>query len=163
MIILFSCCSVIDCCVCLMQWPYEEFISIVPTVKAPTGNEFTITMKKNSKKTDTMRFSTDHRADLLTEALKFRHLFAEKLQSSSKVRLSNCLVTEGWLGSRVVSMLDSGTEGPGFKSQPPCCRVTVLGKLFTSCLCSPSSKIGSSLLKGCGVTTGLTESNGSLP
>ena len=23
----------------------------------------------------------------------------------------------GWLGSRVVSMLDSGTEGPGFKSQ----------------------------------------------
>lgn len=66
------------------QWPYEEFISIVPTVKAPTGNEFTITMKKNSKKTDTMRFSTDHRADLLTEALRFRHLFAEKLQSSSK-------------------------------------------------------------------------------
>jgi len=131
MIILFSCCSVIDCCVCSMQWPYEEFISIVPTVKAPTGNEFTITMKKNSKKTDTMRFSTDHRADLLTEALKFRHLFAEKLQSSSKVWLSNCLVTEGWLGSRVVSVLDSGAEGPGFKSQPPCCRVTVLGKLFT--------------------------------
>ena len=24
----------------------------------------------------------------------------------------------GWLGSRVVSVLDSGTEGPGFKSQP---------------------------------------------
>ena len=57
----------------------------MPTVKALTGNEFTITMKKNSKKTDTMRFSTDHRADLLTEALRFRHLFAEKLQSSSKV------------------------------------------------------------------------------
>jgi len=33
----------------------------------------------------------------------------------------------GWLGSRVVSVLDSGAEGPGFKS-----RVTVLGKLFTS-------------------------------
>jgi len=37
----------------------------------------------------------------------------------------------GWLGSRVVSVLDSGTEGPGFKSQPRCCQVTVLGKLFT--------------------------------
>jgi len=31
----------------------------------------------------------------------------------------------------VVSMLDSGAEGPGFKSQLRRCRVTVLGKLFT--------------------------------
>ena len=37
----------------------------------------------------------------------------------------------GWLGSRVVSMMDSGAEGPGFKSQPLRCRVAVLGKLFT--------------------------------
>jgi len=27
--------------------------------------------------------------------------------------------------------MDSGAEGPGFKSQPRRCRVTVLGKLFT--------------------------------
>jgi len=33
--------------------------------------------------------------------------------------------------SRVVSVLDSGAEGPGFKSQPRRCWVTVLGKLFT--------------------------------
>jgi len=32
-----------------------------------------------------------------------------------------------WLGSRVVSVLDSGVEGPGFKSQSRRCRVTVLG------------------------------------
>ena len=38
----------------------------------------------------------------------------------------------GWFGSRVVSVLDSGAEGPGFESQPRRCRVTVLGKLFTS-------------------------------
>ena len=37
----------------------------------------------------------------------------------------------GWLGSRVVSVLDSGAEGPGFKSLPRSCRVTVLGELFT--------------------------------
>ena len=37
----------------------------------------------------------------------------------------------GWLGSRVVSVLDSGAEGSGFKSQSRRCRVTVLGKLFT--------------------------------
>ena len=36
-----------------------------------------------------------------------------------------------WLGSRVVSVLDSGAEGPGIKSQSRRCRVTVLGKLFT--------------------------------
>ena len=33
-----------------------------------------------------------------------------------------------WLGSREVSVLDSGAEGPGFKLQPWRCRVTVLGK-----------------------------------
>ena len=37
----------------------------------------------------------------------------------------------GWLGSRVVSVLDSGEVGPEFNSQPRRCRVTVLGKLFT--------------------------------
>ena len=37
----------------------------------------------------------------------------------------------GWLGSRVVTVLDSGAEGPGFKSQSRRCRVKVLGKLFT--------------------------------
>jgi len=30
-----------------------------------------------------------------------------------------------WLGSRVVRALHSGAEGPGFKSQPRRCRVTV--------------------------------------
>jgi len=35
------------------------------------------------------------------------------------------------LGNRVVSVLDSGAEEPGFKSQSRRCRVTVLGKLFT--------------------------------
>ena len=43
-------------------------------------------------------------------------------------------------GSRVVSVLDSGTEGPGFKSQSRRCRVTVCSHPL--CLFSPSSKIG---------------------
>jgi len=41
------------------------------------------------------------------------------------------IITSGWLGSRVVSMLDSSAEGPRFKSQSRRCRVTALGKLFT--------------------------------
>ena len=59
----------------------------------------------------------------------------------------------GWLGSRVASVLDSGAEGPGFKSQSRRCRVTVLGKLFT---------LVAALLRVAKVTMGLTESNGSL-
>ena len=39
--------------------------------------------------------------------------------------------TPVWLSSRVVSVLDSGAEGPEFKSQSRRCRVTVLDKLFT--------------------------------
>ena len=38
----------------------------------------------------------------------------------------------GWLVSRVVRVLDSRAEGPGFEPQPQCCRVTVLGKQFVS-------------------------------
>ena len=59
---------------------------------------------------------------------------------------------KGWLGSRVVSVLDSGAEGPGFKSQSRRCRVTVLGKLFTPIvpLFTKEQKIDSSPLKGCG-------------
>ena len=64
----------------------------------------------------------------------------------------------GWLGSRVVSVLDSGAEGPRFKSQPRRCRVTVFGKLFTPIMplftdiarLLNYSTIGSSTFKGCG-------------
>jgi len=71
----------------------------------------------------------------------------------------------GWLGSRVVSVLDSGAEGPGFKSQPRRCRATVLGKLFTPICASvhQAAKVVVALLRVAGVTAGLAESNGSLP
>ena len=55
----------------------------------------------------------------------------------------------GWLGSRVFSVLDSGTVGHGFKSQPRRCRVTVLGKLFTPIVpLFTKHEIGSSPLNG---------------
>jgi len=71
---------------------------------------------------------------------------------------------DGWLGSGVVSVLDSGVEGPGFKSQPRCCRVTVLGKLFTPIvpLFTKQRKLVAALLRVAGVTAGQVESNGSL-
>jgi len=45
--------------------------------------------------------------------------------------INTYILTYVWLGSRVVSVLDAGAEGPGFKLQSRRCRVTVLGKLFT--------------------------------
>ena len=62
-------------------------------------------------------------------------------------------------------MLDSGAEGPGFKSQPRRCRVTVLGKLLTphrACV-HQAVKSVAALLRVARVNVGLAESNGSLP
>jgi len=61
-------------------------------------------------------------------------------------------------------MLDSGAEGPGFKSQPRRCWVTVLGKLFTPIMpAHQAAKLVAALLRVARVTAGLAESNGSLP
>ena len=56
-----------------------------------------------------------------------------KVNPSSSVKQSYILLTYllGWIGSRVVSVLDSDAKGPVFKLQPLRCQVTVLGKLFT--------------------------------
>jgi len=63
------------------------------------------------------------------------HLNSQKHLSSSATSLPNHFwrryIVVGWLGSRVISVLDSGAEGPEFKSQPRRCPVTVLDKLFT--------------------------------
>ena len=62
-------------------------------------------------------------------------------------------------------MLDSGAEGPGFKSQSRRYRVTVLGKLFIPNCASvyQAAKLVAALLRVAGVTADLAESNGSLP
>ena len=71
-------------------------------------------------------------------------------------------LTDGFLGSRVVSVLDSGTVGPGFKLHPRRCWVTVLGKLLTP-IVHQAAKLVAALLKVARVTAGLAaESNGSL-
>jgi len=53
-------------------------------------------------------------------------------QTTVKIVIIRPSTLAGWLGSRVVSMRDSGTEGPGFKPQPWRSRVTVLGKQWNS-------------------------------
>jgi len=68
----------------------------------------------------------------------------------------NHLILVGYLGSRVVSVLDSGAEGPGFKSQLQRCRVTVLSKLFTPICASvhEAAELVAALLRVAGVTAG---------
>ena len=69
-----------------------------------------------------------------------------------------------WLGSRVVSVLYSSAEGPGF-SQPRRCRVTVLSKLFNHTLRASvrqGAKLVAVLLRVATVTAGLAENNGRL-
>ena len=72
----------------------------------------------------------------------------------------NFIINAGWLGSRVVSVLDSSAEWPGFKSQPRRCRVTVLGKLFTPIVplfTKQQIQLVAALLRVAGVTAGLAE------
>merc|ERR1712226_402028 len=59
------------------QWPYNDFFGISPSSKA--NNEYIIVIRKAkvSKKTESMTFSSDHRAELLTSALRMRSHFAE--------------------------------------------------------------------------------------
>ena len=66
----------------------------------------------------------------------------------------------------MISVLDLGAEGPGFKSQLRRCRVTVLVKLFTPMVGASvhqAAKLVAALLRVAGVTAILAESNGSLP
>ena len=68
-------------------------------------------------------------------------------------------VKGGGLGSRVVSVQDSGAEGPGFKPQPRRCRVTnSLRQTVHTRRASvhQAAKLAADL-------GGLPESNGSLP
>ena len=72
----------------------------------------------------------------------------------------------GWLGSRVVSVLDSGAEEPGFKSQPRRC---LSGNSFRQTVHTQrasvhqATKLVAALLRVARVTAGLVESDGRLP
>ncbi|KAG7262176.1 hypothetical protein CRUP_034712 [Coryphaenoides rupestris] len=60
-----------------LQWPYGDICGIGPVGKGQ-GTEFNLTFRKGSgKKSETLKFSTEHRMELLTEALRFRTDFSE--------------------------------------------------------------------------------------
>jgi len=51
-------------------------------------------------------------------AVFFKEVTAELYDVLVSCRVCTCYIVNGWLGSRVVSVLDSGAVRPGFKSQP---------------------------------------------
>jgi len=73
-------------------------------------------------------------------------------------------VLQGWLSSRVVSVLDSGAEGPRVQIAV----ATLLGNslrqtVHTHCASvHQAAKLVAALLRVAGVTVGLAESDGSL-
>ena len=74
--------------------------------------------------------------------------------------LTPMFTTVGWLGSRVVSVLDSGAERPGFKSQS---RRRLRQTVHTHrASVYQAAKLVAALLRVAGVAVGLAESNGSL-
>jgi len=96
-----------------------------------------------------------------------RHCTDLSPRHTSRVLVLNYLAypgnRAGLLGSRVVSVLNSGAEGPGFKSQSRRCQ-TRPNCSHPPCLCSPkAAKLVAAVLRVARVTAGLAESNGSLP
>lgn len=62
-------CLLLCCCCPWYQWPYGDICGIGPVGKGQ-GTEFNLTFRKGSgKKSETLKFSTEHRTELLTEAL----------------------------------------------------------------------------------------------
>ncbi|KAL4623419.1 hypothetical protein GN956_G19211 [Arapaima gigas] len=84
------------------QWPYGDICSISPVGKGQ-GTEFSLTFRKGSgKKSETLRFSTDHRTELLTEALRFRADFSEGKVTGKRY---NCY-KQHWSDSRMPVVLE---------------------------------------------------------
>jgi len=126
--------------------------------------QFILLKTTQQSQTVTIHTELDSQAAKHRQLIKSRHTgWVKKVSCSTVIYISKATI--GWLGSRVVSVLDSGAEGPGFKSQPRRCRVTVLGKLFTPIVplfTKHAAKLVAVLLSVARVTAGLAESNGSL-
>ncbi|XP_035285629.1 dnaJ homolog subfamily C member 13-like isoform X1 [Anguilla anguilla] len=84
------------------QWPYADICRIAPVGKGQ-GSEFTITFRKGAgKKSETLKFSTEHRSELLTEALRFHTDFSDGKKIGKRY---NCF-KHHWSDSRRLVVLE---------------------------------------------------------
>ncbi|KAG6454842.1 hypothetical protein O3G_MSEX008886 [Manduca sexta] len=87
------------------KWLYADIITIASAKhsNSTANHDFTLVMKKD-KKVDTMKFSSEHKCLILTEAFRFRNLFAEKPKDVFRYQAYK----HHWSGTRLPIVLEVG-------------------------------------------------------
>ncbi|KAL0869621.1 hypothetical protein ABMA27_005874, partial [Loxostege sticticalis] len=87
------------------KWLYSDVITVASAKhsNSAANHDFTLVMKKD-KKVDTMKFSSEHKCLILTEAFKYRHLFAEKPKDVFRYQAYK----HHWSGTRLPVVLEVG-------------------------------------------------------
>ncbi|CAG5029931.1 unnamed protein product [Parnassius apollo] len=87
------------------KWLYADIIKVASAKhsNSTSNHDFTLIMKKD-KKMDSMRFSSEHKCLILTEAFKYRHLFAEPLKDIYRYQAYK----HHWSGTRLPIVLEVG-------------------------------------------------------
>ncbi|VDP92516.1 unnamed protein product [Echinostoma caproni] len=90
------------------QWPYAEVYSVRPdpNVKSsqPQLQRLALIVVDNNRKRHELTFASEYRAEVLTDLLRFRDRFGERLKPSSRIAANKL----GW-SERVSSVLLSPT------------------------------------------------------
>jgi len=112
------------------KWEYSDFISIQPVNRSQLGShEFIITVRKD-RKNDTMKFSSEHRSQLLTEALRCRNQFERSKETLVSVEPRTSYLSLIFLFSfspppLLVSFLYSPSRPSAFRTTPNDLRATM--------------------------------------
>ncbi|XP_063386094.1 dnaJ homolog subfamily C member 13 [Cydia fagiglandana] len=86
------------------KWLYADVVTVASAKHSnSTANQDFMLVMKKEKKVDTMKFSSEHKCLILTEAFKYRHLFAEK-----KDVLRFQAYKHHWSGTRLPIVLEVG-------------------------------------------------------
>ncbi|CAK1584790.1 unnamed protein product [Parnassius mnemosyne] len=87
------------------KWLYADIIKLASAKhsNSTSNHDFTLIMKKD-KKMDSMRFSSEHKCLILTEAFKYRHLFAEQQKDIYRYQAYK----HHWSGTRLPIVLEVG-------------------------------------------------------
>nr|XP_026495433.1 dnaJ homolog subfamily C member 13 isoform X2 [Vanessa tameamea] len=87
------------------KWLYSDVVTIASSKHSNSvaNHDFTLVMKKD-KKIDSMKFSSEHKCLILTEAFKYRHLFSEKPKDIFRYQAYK----HHWSGTRLPIVLEVG-------------------------------------------------------
>ncbi|XP_026320399.1 dnaJ homolog subfamily C member 13 [Hyposmocoma kahamanoa] len=87
------------------KWLYSDIITVASAKhsNSAANHDFTLVMKKGNK-VDAMKFSSEHKCLILTEAFKYRHLFAERPKDILRYQAYK----HHWSGTRLPVVLEVG-------------------------------------------------------